>query len=369
MKDSNNGSKQEYTVTEDRDDHKIGRRTYLKLAGTALGSVSAAVVESDTVRAASDGYGSGGYGEGAYGGGNNLIVSTQDVMNVGSTSATLNGSLDDLGGADSVHCYFKWQQMGMDSWETTAKQTITSTGSFSEDLSSLTDGSDYEYRAVTEASDGDVSEGSIVTFTTTEEPPAVRTDAPSIVTDSNATLAGSLTDLGNAASADCYFKYRKIGATSWDSTATQTLSSTGSFTESITGLSTSTDYEYRAVAVASDGDSVAGEIGSFTTSGSSTAPVIDSYWVTEARSPNPHCEITADWDVSDTDGDLESVSLVVLDSSDSIVDSATASVGGSNASGTENFKIKHVKNQMFDVTVTVTDTKNNSNSQTQTISE
>jgi len=131
----------------------------------------------------------------------------------------------------------------------------------------------------------------------------------------------------------------------------------------------STDYEYRAVTVASDGDSATGETGSFTTDGSSTAPVIDSYWVTEIGSPNPHCEITADWDISDTDSDLESVSLVVLDSSDSIVDSATTSVSGSSASGTDEFKIKHVRNQTFDVTVTVTDTKNNSNSQTQTVSE
>jgi len=166
MKHSNNGDKQEHAATEDRNDHSVGRRTYLKLAGTALASVSAAVVESGTVRGANDGYGSGGYGKVAYGGEDSLIVSTQDAMNVGSTLATLNGSLDNLGGADSADCYFKWRQTSADSWNTTAKQTLTSTGSFSEGLSGLTDGIDYECRAVTEASDGDISEGSSVTFTT-----------------------------------------------------------------------------------------------------------------------------------------------------------------------------------------------------------
>jgi len=291
------------------------------------------------------------------------------VADVGSTSATLNGLLDDLGGADSADCYFEWRQVGTDSWNATTKQTLTATGSFSDDLSGLEDGIEYEYRAITEASDGDVCEGSSITLTTKEESPVVTTDSPSTVTDSSTTLVGSLTNLGNAESAYCYFKYREISATAWDSTAMQTLSSTGSFDESLAGLTTSTDYEYRAVTVASGGDSATGETGSFTTDGSSTAPVIDSYWVTEIGSPNPHCEITADWDISDTDSDLESVSLVVLDSSDSIVDSATTSVSGSSASGTDEFKIKHVRNQTFDVTVTVTDTKNNSNSQTQTVSE
>jgi len=111
MKDSKDDRKQEYTATDDQNDHSLGRRMYLKLAGTTLASVSAAVLQNDTVRAASNGYGSGGYGEGLHGGKNEPVVSTQTATDVGNTSATLNGSLDDLGGADSADCYFEWRQV------------------------------------------------------------------------------------------------------------------------------------------------------------------------------------------------------------------------------------------------------------------
>jgi len=81
------------------------------------------------------------------------------------------------------------------------------TGSFSTNFNGLEDGIEYGYRAVTEASNGDVSQGSGVTFLTADEPPAVVTESPSQVTDSNGTLTGSLNDLGNAVSEECYFEY------------------------------------------------------------------------------------------------------------------------------------------------------------------
>jgi len=115
MKDSKDGNKQEHAATEDQNNHRAGRRTYLKLAGTALASVSAAVVENDAVRAASDGYGSGGYGEGPYRGEDGPVVSTQTATNIGTVSAILNGSLDDLGSADSADRYFEWREEGTDS--------------------------------------------------------------------------------------------------------------------------------------------------------------------------------------------------------------------------------------------------------------
>ncbi|MFB6207140.1 MAG: fibronectin type III domain-containing protein [Haloglomus sp.] len=355
--------------TEPRERPSIGRRVYLKSLGVAIGSVTTAAAASDVTRAASSGYGEGGYGEGPYGGDTGLTVSTTDTTDVTSTSATLNGSLDDLDGASSADCYFEWRQEGASSWNTTAKQTLSSTGAFSIDVTGLEDGVGYEYRSVAEASNGDVDEGATVSFTTTNDPPAVTTGSPSRITDSSATLNGSLDDLGTAASTDCYFEWRQAGASSWNATAKQTLSSTGPFSADITSVSSATDYEYRAVAQASDGDRDTGTTVSFTTDSSNSAPSIDSYSVTEAGSPNPHCEITADWAVSDADGDLDTAAVRVFDSSGSLVDSTTTDVSGSSAGGTDAFKIKHVDDQTFDVTLTVTDTNGSTADATRTVSE
>jgi subtilisin len=355
--------------TERSDSSRIGRRACLKLVGVAAASATGVAVGSDPVRAASDGYGEAGYGEGPYGGDGGFTVSTGEATSVDATSATLGGELSDLDGADSADCYFEWRRTGASSWTATTEQTLSSTGSYSERLSGLEDGVEYEYRAVGSASDGDSATGDTVTFATTDDAPAVATDDPSDVTDSTATLNGSLNDLGGADSADCAFEWRSVGASSWNTTATRTLSSTGSYSADVSGLSSGTDYEYRAVVTASDGDTDAGGTTSFTTDGGSTAPSVDSYSVTEAGSPNPHAEITADWSVSDADGDLDRVEVEVSDASGTVVDAATTGVSGGSAAGTDEFKIRHANGQTFDVTATVTDAAGNSDSRTRSITE
>ena len=107
----------------------------------------------------------------------------------------------------------------------------------------------------------------------------------------------------------------------------------------------------------------------FSTESSDTAPTIDSYTVTEAGSPNPHAEITADWSGSDADGDLDLVTVDVIDASGSVVDSARADVSGASASGTNTFQIKKVDGESFDVTLTVTDATGNTTSATRSVTE
>lgn len=354
-------------TTEAQAPNKIGRRSYLKLAGVTAAGITTVTIESGVAQATSDGYGEGGYGEGPYGGEDGLSVATKDVTDLQTTSTTLNGSLDDLGGADSADCYFEWRRSGASSWNVTTVQTLSSTGSYSESLSGLEDGVEYEYRAIGEASDGDTATGSTLTFTTTDDPPAVTTKSASNITDTSVTLNGSLDDLGSASAADAYFKWRQVGASTWNKTGAQTLSSTASFDEDLSGIDSGTDYEYEAVAEASDGDTATGSTVTFTTESSNTAPTIDSYSVTEAGSPNPHVEITADWSVSDADGNLDTVVVEVFNSSGSLVDSAMTNVNGSSASGTDSFKIKQAEDTSYDVKLTVTDTKNSSNSETKTI--
>lgn len=253
-----------------RDDSRIGRRECLKLLGAATATVAGVAAGSGVGRAASGEYGEAGFGEGLYGGDGGFGVSTRDATGVDATSATLVGELSDLGGADSAGCYFEW---------------------------------------------------------------------------------------------------RSVGASSWNTTATRTLSKAGPFSADISGLSNGTDYEYRAVAAASDGDTGTGRAVAFATDGGNTAPLIDSYSVTEAGSPDPHCEITAEWSVSDADGDLEAVGIEVVDAAGSVVMESTTSVSGDSASGTDTLTLKHVRGQTFDVTVTVTDAAGNSDRRTREVAE
>lgn len=200
---------------------------------------------------------------------------------------------------------------------------------------------------------------------------AVSTESATEIAPDAATLNGSLDDLGSVSSADCYFEYRESNASSWNATAAKTITSPMTFSETISGLASGTDYEFRAVATAST--TATGRNVSFTTdkdtSDGGNPPMCDSYRVTEAGSPNPHAEITADWSVSDTDGDLSSVVVQVIDSSGTVVDSSRTSVRGATGSGRDRFKIKKVSGATFDVILTVTDTAGNSASRTKTVTE
>ena len=92
------------------------------------------------------------------------------------------------------------------------------------------------------------------------------------------------------------------------------------------------------------------------------------YTVTEAGSPNPHADITAEWTVSDADGDLASVDIDISESSET-VSGVTWSLSGATASDTDSFEIKQSDGQTFDVTLTVTDSSGNSESASTSVTE
>ncbi|MDY7081300.1 MAG: fibronectin type III domain-containing protein, partial [Halobacteria archaeon] len=63
----------------------------------------------------------------------------------------------------------------------------------------------------------------------------------------SAKMHGELVNLSGS-SADVYFEYRQEENTNWKTTATKTLSSTGKFNITQTGLEEGEDWEFRAVA-------------------------------------------------------------------------------------------------------------------------
>jgi len=88
----------------------------------------------------------------------------------------------------------------------------------------------------------------------TDTDPSASAADPRNVGRTEATLAGAVSSFGGASSATVRFEYRATNASGWTATPEQSLSETGSFSESITGLEPATEYEFRVSVTASDGD-------------------------------------------------------------------------------------------------------------------
>jgi len=96
--------------------------------------------------------------------------------------------------------------------------------------------------------------------------PTLTTVGSSNVGTSSGDVEGSLDDLKDASEVDCFFQYREQGTSTFSETSKQTLTSTQNYTDTISGLNSSTTYEFRAVGTAPDGDTGVGLIQTFTTS-------------------------------------------------------------------------------------------------------
>ena len=301
-----------------------------------------------------------------------LTVSTTGASDVGESSATLEGSLDELPDGDTATVGFEYRRAGEDGWSTTAATTLTAAGAFDESLTDLADGTDYEFRAVAET-DGDADVGTTLAFATDAIPVTVdvSTTGSAAVNETTATLEGTLDVLDGASSAEVAFEWGVSGEGLPETTSPETLSATGAFDATLSDLADGTDYEFRAVADA-DGTTDAGDTLALTTDTADepepSDPVIDDYAVTEKGSPNPHAEITARWAVSDADGDLDSVLVEVVDGRGRVRDSVRTNVRGSKASGTDELRVKHARNARFDVRLTVTDRSGHAVAETRTVS-
>lgn len=185
-------------------------------------------------------------------GNTDLGVTTNAVSALGSTTATLEGTLDLLGGQSSVTVYFQYREAGTSTWTDTATQSLSSTGDYNQSISGLTDGTLYEYRAAAESEE---AVGGIVEFRAGATLASVQTDAPTAVGEAEATLHGEVTDLGSATSADVYFQFRESDTSdTLVETPAVTISSPDTFQFLLQNLDKDVVYEYRAAADSSAGD-------------------------------------------------------------------------------------------------------------------
>jgi len=196
---------------------------------------------------------------------------------------------------------------------------------------------------------------------------AVATDPLGGIGETSATLNGTLEDLGGASDVNVSFEWDEAGNGFQNATAGQTLTAPGSFSATLTGLAPGTTYEFRAVALADDGDTDRASGATFTTESGGAAPTIENYTVSEAGNPNPHAEIPAEWDVADTDADLESVAVEVFDESERRLDRQRTTVDGDMAAGTDDFVFKHTGSASFTVRLVVTDGTGTTTTQERTV--
>ena len=281
------------------------------------------------------------------------------------TSITIAGELDTLGGADSVDVAMEYREAGTSDWLTAGSRTRSAPGPVEATVDDLPEETDYEYRAVADAGDGDTDAGDSSAVSTSGDPEIATKEATN-VTGTSARLRGEVLDNGGA-TIDVSFEWGPAGTRS--NTTTETYFVQDQFSgetvvaADIEGLDPGTTYDYRAVIDADDGESDVGSVVSVTTD-TDTGPIVDSLSV-DTGTRGPHAAITATWSVSDPDGNLDSVTVEVLD--DGVVDSASGSVSGASTSGTDSFSIERGAYSFYDVRATVTDSDGQSTRETRTV--
>jgi hypothetical protein len=231
-------------------------------------------------------------------------VTTAAVTSIGSTSATLGGSVTNDGGAAVTN-------RGVVYSSTATTPTIggagvkqdangTGTGTYAKTIAGFTPGTIYYVRAYAQNSVG-ISYGSVVSFTTIATLATVTTAAPASITGTSAVLGGELTATGSAAITDRGVVY-VLG------TGTPTISDTkvtigtpagaGTFSQTVTGLRGNATYTVRAFATNSAGTAY-GAAQTFTTPNNPPTAVNDAVMVAEDSGPTTIPVLTNDTSAPD----------------------------------------------------------------------
>lgn len=200
-------------------------------------------------------------------------IATDPASNITDTTVTLNGTLSNL--SDSgVIAGFQYRQTGDSTWTETSTQALNSNQSFSEGLTGLAEGTQYDFRAF----------GDIVNI-------PVTTNSVSNTDDTSATFNATLDSISGVDSVDVWFEWGQTGNGFPNSTATQTLTSPQSFSQFVSGLSASTEYQYRAHAQASS-ITAQGTSTTFTTDAASAFTTTETW---EAYSDGDSIDGIAEW--------------------------------------------------------------------------
>ena len=171
-------------------------------------------------------------------------VTTGSADNVTSSTALLNGALDDWGGEQCT----VWFEYGPTTAYGSATQAMSlEDGAFTGALTGLQPGTTYHYRAVAENSAG-TTYGNDGTFTTT----AVKAQVDTGSVEHAVVLQANVTDMGGDQTCEVWFEYGQNGNLTM-ATPVQTVTGEGPVSTVVTGLAGNTTYHYRAVVNNSQG--------------------------------------------------------------------------------------------------------------------
>ncbi|MEK7353821.1 MAG: hypothetical protein AABZ77_04870, partial [Chloroflexota bacterium] len=181
-------------------------------------------------------------------------VTTSNATGITSKTATISGNLISLGTATSANVFFEYGTTP-NFGSTTPIQSMTGTGMFTANLTVLADNTTYHFRAKASGAHG-TANGASSNFTTLTSPRVV-TGAAVNVTTNSAAISGSLTSLGTATTVIVYFEYGPT--TSYGSTTiAESMTGTGQFGASLSGLAPGTTYHFRARAEGREHGTAAG---------------------------------------------------------------------------------------------------------------
>jgi len=125
-------------------------------------------------------------------------------------------------------------------------QNISSLDTFNYELTGLTTNRYYKYRVLAEyGEDNSYHTNEIVMFMEEPDSPQIETLTPTLVSSIGANLRGDIISLGDYTSVDVRFEWEEYLEGDWQTTNTQTKSSTGQFVEDV-NISADSEYRYRA---------------------------------------------------------------------------------------------------------------------------
>ena len=230
-------------------------------------------------------------------------VTTGDVSNITTTTATYSGNVTSDGGAAVTARGVCWSTSEN---PTTANSKTTDgagTGAFISSLTDLTPNTTYYIRAYATNAKG-TSYGEQKTFTTEQEKvaPSVTTGAMGAITTTTATCSdNNVTADGGAAVTARGVCWSTSENPTTSNSKTTDGAGTGAFTSNLTSLTPNTTYYVRAYATNAKGTSY-GEQKTFTTNAEQTAPTVTTGDVTNITTTAATCsgDVTSDGGASVT---------------------------------------------------------------------
>jgi hypothetical protein len=231
-----------------------------------------------------------------------MAVTTGDVSDVFTTTATISGTVIDCGegATQHGHCYATSSDPTISGTKTTLGTPVT--GDYTSNLSRLTAGTKYYIKAYISRGNK-VAYGNEIDFTTASATlPTVTTDSIVSITKNSAVSWGNVTNQGGTAVTARGVCWSLTTITALTNTKTTNWKGTGIFTSEITGLYSGTNYYVRAYASNDGGTKLGNEVTFKTISEILDPPTVTTAEVTLITSNSAVCggEVTNQGSVSVT---------------------------------------------------------------------